>query len=98
VVSIRTEVMTIADLNSLVINAHVNQADVSRLKHDQKVEVTVEAVPGLKVMGTVERIAPQATIKNNIKGYAARIVLNNPDPGSAGMTANVKIPVARLRT
>jgi len=90
-----TEVLTIADLNSMVINAHVNQADVPRLKPEQKVEVTVEAVPGLKVVGVVERIAPQATIKNNIKGYAARIVLKNPDPRiRPGMTANVKIPVS----
>jgi hypothetical protein len=59
------------------------------------VEVTVEAVPGLRVNGIVERISPQATIKNNIKGYPARILLKNVDPRvRPGMTANVKIPVA----
>ena len=43
----------------------------------------------------VERIAPQATIKNNIKGFPARIVLKNVDPRvRPGMTANIKIPVA----
>ena len=90
-----TEVLTIADLNAMVINAHVNQADVPRLKMDQTVEVSVEAVTGLKVTGMVERIAPQATIKNNIKGFAARIALKNPDPRvRPGMTANIKIPVA----
>ncbi len=90
-----TEVLTIADLNSMVINAHVNQADVPRLKMDQTVEVAVEAVAGLKVTGIVERIAPQATIKNNIKGFAARIALKNVDPRvRPGMTANIKIPVA----
>jgi RND family efflux transporter MFP subunit len=90
-----TEVLTIADLNSMIINAQVNQADVPRLKPDQSVEVTIEAVPGLKVFGTVERISPQATIKNNLKGYAARIVLKDPDTRiRPGMTANVKIPVA----
>lgn len=90
-----TEVLTIADLASMVINAHVNQADVPRLKVDQTVEVTVEAVVGLSVTGRVERIAPQATIKNNIKGYAARILLKNVDDRvRPGMTANVKIPVA----
>ncbi len=90
-----SEVLTIADLNSMIINAQVNQADVPRLKAGQKVEVTVEAVPGLLVNGTVERISPQATIKNNIKGYPARIVLKNVDPRvRPGMTANVKIPVA----
>jgi HlyD family secretion protein len=90
-----TEVLTIADLNDMIINAHVNQADVPRLKPNQAVEVMIEAVAGLKVTGVVERIAPQATIKNNIKGYAARIVLKNVDPRvRPGMTANIKIPVA----
>src|SRR5205809_3535255 len=90
-----TEVLTIANLNEMVINAHINQADVTRLKIGQQVEVQVEAVPGLKVTGTVERIAPQATIKNNIKGFAARILLKNVDPRvRPGMTANVKIPIA----
>src|SRR4029077_3774702 len=74
-----------------------NQADVPRLKSGETVEVTVEAVAGLRVSGVVERIAPQATIKNNIKGYPARILLKNVDPRvRPGMTANVKIPVASV--
>src|ERR1043166_838876 len=90
-----TEVLTIADLNSMIINAQVNQADVPRLKVDQSVEVTVEAVAGLRATGIVERIAPQATIKNNLKGFAARIVLTNVDVRiRPGMTASVKIPIA----
>jgi HlyD family secretion protein len=90
-----TEVLTIADLASMVISAHVNQADVPRLKVNQTVEVAVEAVTGLRVNGIVERIAPQATIKNNIKGFSARIVLKNVDERiRPGMTANIKIPVA----
>lgn len=90
-----TEVLTIADLNNMIINAQVNQADVPRLKVGEIVDVTVEAVPGLRVTGEIERIYPQATIKNNIKGYPARIVLKNVDARiRPGMTANVKIPVA----
>src|SRR5215813_7081148 len=90
-----TEVLTIADLNSMIINAQVNQADVPRLKSGQTVEVTIEAVTGLQATGVVERISPQATIKNNIKGFAARIVLRNVDPRvRPGMTASVKIPIS----
>jgi HlyD family secretion protein len=90
-----TEVLTIADLNEMIINAHINQADVTRLSVEQRVDVEVEAVPGLKVVGTVERIAPQATIKNNIKGFASRILLRNVDKRiRPGMTANIRIPVA----
>jgi HlyD family secretion protein len=90
-----TEVLSIADLNAMIINAQVNQADVPRLKVGETVEVSVEAVPGLRSAGKVERLSPQAIIKNNIKGYPARIVLTNVDQRiRPGMTANVKIPVA----
>ncbi|HYE33705.1 MAG TPA: efflux RND transporter periplasmic adaptor subunit [Methylomirabilota bacterium] len=90
-----TEVLTIADLTDLIINAHINQADITRLHTGQQVEVSVEAVSGLVVTGKVERIAPQATIKNNIKGFAVRILLRNVEERiRPGMTANVRIPVA----
>jgi len=90
-----TEVLTIADLHNLIINAHINQADITRLHQDQEVEVSVEAVPGLTVAGRVERLAPQATIRNNIKGFAVRIFLKDVDKRiRPGMTANIKIPVA----
>lgn len=68
---------------------------MTRLTAGQTVDVQVEAVPGLRVAGVVERIAPQATIKNNVKGFAARILLKNVDKRiRPGMTANIKIPVA----
>jgi HlyD family secretion protein len=90
-----TEVLTIANLNDMIINAHINQADVSRLKTGQEVTAHVEAVPGLKVIGIVERIAPQATFKNNIKGFAVRITIKDPDRRvRPGMTANIEIPVS----
>lgn len=90
-----TEVMTVANLNDMIINVHVNQADVTRLTTGQIVDISVESVPGLAMKGTVERIAPQATIKNSIKGFAARILIKNIDPRvRPGMTSNIKIPVA----
>jgi RND family efflux transporter MFP subunit len=89
-----TEIMTIANLKEMIISAHMNQADVPRLKVGQQVDVEIEAVPGLTIKGTVERIAPQATIKNNIKGFATQIRLKNLDPRvRPGMTANMTIPL-----
>jgi HlyD family secretion protein len=90
-----TEVLTIANLNEMVINAHINQADVARLQPEQQVKAVVEAVPGLTVGGRIERIAPQATIRNNIKGFAVRILLTDVDQRiRPGMTANIEIPVS----
>lgn len=89
-----TEVLTIANLSDLIITAHINQADVVRLAQGQKVNVELEAVPGLKSVGTVDRVAPQATIRNGIKGFSTRILLKNPDEQvRPGMTANLSIPL-----
>ena len=90
-----TEVLTIANLTDLIISSHINQADVTRLKVGQAVTVSVEAVPGLKLVGSVDRIAPQATFRNGIKGYATRIILKNAEVAvRPGMTANLSIPLA----
>lgn len=90
-----TEVMSIANLNDMIVTAHINQADVVRLNQGQKVDINVESVPGLKINGKLERIAPQAIIKNGIKGFAARVQLKDVDPRiRPGMTAILNIPVA----
>jgi RND family efflux transporter MFP subunit len=89
-----TEVFTVANLADMVILAHVNQADVTRLKVGQAVSVEVEAVPGSKLVGTVDRIAPQATFKSGVKGFSTRILLRNAeDAVRPGMTANLSIPL-----
>src|SRR5688572_22816178 len=54
-----TEVMSIANLNDMIITAHINQADVIRLQPGQEVDVQVESVPGLKIKGRLDRVAPQ---------------------------------------
>ncbi|PHX93793.1 MAG: hypothetical protein CK546_08125 [Pedosphaera sp.] len=90
-----TEVLTVADLSELIINAHINQADVTRLTVNQRVQIEVEAVAGLKLFGRVDRIAPQATIKNGIKGFSTRIIVKNDEKSGVrpGMTANLTIPL-----
>ncbi len=92
-----TEILTIANLNDMIITAHINQADVTRMKNGQPVEVQVESVPGLRLKGEVERIAPQALIKNGIKGFSARIAIKNIDPRiRPGMTSILTVPVASV--
>lgn len=92
-----TEILTIANLNDMIITAHINQADVTRMKKGQPVEVQVESVPGLKMRGEVERIAPQAVIRNGIKGFSARIAIKELDPRiRPGMTSILSIPVASV--
>jgi len=90
-----TEIMTIANLGEMIVNAHVNQADVVRLQEGRSVEIRAESVPGVKMTGVVERIAPQAVIKNGIKGFSARVTIKDIDPRvRPGMPAVLSIPVS----
>jgi membrane fusion protein (multidrug efflux system) len=90
-----TEIMTIANLGEMIVNAHVNQADVVRLQEGRSVDIRAESVPGVKMTGIVERIAPQAVIKNGIKGFSARITIKEIDPRvRPGMPAVLSIPVS----
>lgn len=90
-----TEIMTIANLNDMIVNAHVNQADVIRLTPKQECLIQVESLPGVQMKGVIDRLAPQATIKNGIKGFAGRIVIKEMDKRvRPGMTATLNIPIA----
>ena len=89
------EISPAKDLKNLIVLSHVNQADVSRMAKHQIAKIEIEAVADLIIYGIVERIAPQATIRNNIKGFSTRIKLLTSNPAIIpGMTASISIPVA----
>ena len=97
-VSTGTLLMTLANLTDMLISAHVNQMDVTRMIEGQGVEVTVDAFEGTKLEGKIQLVAPIATIKNNIKGFAVDILVTSQDRRiRPGMSANVRIPIAHAK-
>jgi hypothetical protein len=65
------------------------------MNKEQPVKIEIEAITDLIIDGIVERIAPQATIRNSIKGFSTRIKLLTSNPAIIpGMTASISIPVA----
>lgn len=54
-------VLMLADLNNLYITANIEEKKLSRVKPGQKVDFTVDAVPGVKYKGRVESIG-EATL------------------------------------
>lgn len=97
-VSAGTLLMTLANLTDMLISTHVNQMDVTRMKEGQGVEVTVDAFEGTKLGGKIQLVAPIATIKNNIKGFAVDILVTSQDRRiRPGMSANVRIPIAHAK-
>jgi RND family efflux transporter MFP subunit len=53
-------IATLADLNSMEMDADVNESNLSQLRLSQPAEITVDAFPGRKWRARVRRIVPRA--------------------------------------
>ena len=89
-----TVLMTVADLRKMVIYAQVNQVDIAYIHKGEPANFTVESIKDTPMAGVVDLIYPQASVKNNVKGFQVWILIENPNKDlKPGMTADVVIPV-----
>lgn len=79
------------------ITVAVDELDISDVQEGQDVEITVEALPGASLGGTVSTISPIATLESGVVAYEVTIELNPTSaPLRADMTANATIIVGEL--
>jgi HlyD family secretion protein len=88
-----TPVLTVADLSILRIETtDLDEADLSRVKVGQVVEVTLDAIPGEVLLGRVTRIADMSQTSQGGSSFAVVIEFDKPDSRLRwGMTAFVDI-------
>lgn len=88
-------VMTILDLTALQIRADVPELDVGRLQVGQPVEVTVNALPGQALPGTVTAVDLLPGSGTSVQ-YGTVVTLSGPPPNlRPGMSASVAVTVAQ---
>ena len=93
-----TTLMTIANLSKLIVETHVNQVDVAKLGAKQEVKLTAESIKDEEMAAQVFHIAPVASIKNSVKGFSVRAVIDQPSPRlRPGMTVQITIPIANAQ-
>ncbi len=91
-----TTLMTVANLEKLLVQTHVNQVDVARLKVDQPVKLKVDSLKDVVMTGKINFIAPVATVKGSVKGFDIEATIENPSARlRPGMTVNLNIPIAK---
>jgi len=91
-----TTMMTVANLDKLLVMTHVNQVDVAKLKVDLPVKLKVDSLRDLTMDGKISFIAPVATVKTSVKGFEIEATIDNPSARlRPGMTVNLSIPIAK---
>ena len=90
-----TTLATLADLSRLIVDAHVNQLDISKIKLGDTVEVLGGADDSIRATAKINFIAPLATTKNNVKGFTVQAVLSGDTSAfRPGMTMAIRLPLA----
>jgi HlyD family secretion protein len=84
------------DLTKMQVETSVDEADIGRLKVDDRANFTVDAFPGETFSGTVTQIRKAPQIVQNVVTYTVIVGVENPSGKlMPGMTANVKLVVAQ---
>src|SRR5256885_2700576 len=83
------------DLTKMQVETSVDEADIGRIKLDDRATFTVDAFPGETFEGTVTQIRKAGQIVQNVVTYTVVVAVDNPAGKLLpGMTANVKMIVA----
>ncbi len=86
----------IVDPSHLDMTGLIDEVDVAGVKLGQDVDITLDALPGVDVSGTVTFISDAALIQAGVVLYPTTITLNNPDPQiKDGMSATADIIVQK---
>ena len=88
--------VNVADMNHLYVEADVDESDISKVKLDNQVTATLDAVPDLTLTGQVTAINPVSEVISDLVKYKVRVDLDPAADGTflpLGTTVNVVIQV-----
>jgi len=90
-----TCIMRIANMARLGVDLEISETDIVKMKKHAKVEVTLDALPGVVLPGSITMIAPQAEQSSGSRGsgkiFRVAVTLDEIHPAMRlGMTARVK--------
>jgi len=87
-----TVLMTVADVDTMIIKAGINEVDIGKIRLDQPVKITLDAYPKAKFDGVIERIAPAARLDEKVKVFDVEIGIDRQGAElRTGMTANIDV-------
>lgn len=93
-----TLIAVVGELNSVYIQADVDETDIGKVALGQPVKVIADAYSEKEFYGTVLRIAPMGAEVQNVTTFKVTAQVNNPQRLlKAGMNANVEIVAADLK-
>lgn len=82
----------VIDVSNLLISVDISDADIVQVTLDQTVAIAIEGLP-TTLVGQVSYIAPEATVRGNVRTYVVEITPEDADGLRPGMSAQVEIVI-----
>ena len=91
--SVGTTIATMADINKMIFEGKVDEAEVGKLKEGMKIEVSIGAIPNKVFPAVLEFISPQGVASNGVVQFQikAPIQLDSKYFIRAGYSANAEV-------
>ena len=92
-----TELMTLAQMDSLIFKGTVDEIDVGKLSEDMLAEIEIGALPNEKITGKVVRISPKAHKQEGATLFDVEIEIEDLGKSflRAGYSANADVIITR---
>ncbi len=95
-----TNLMSLANMNDLLFKGTVDEIDVGKLHEGMETKITIGALPGVIIMGTLDKIAPKAQKKDESTLFAVEIALIPSEQNKeivlrAGFSANAELIIQK---
>lgn len=92
-----TVLLQMADLSRVRDSTLVGESDIGRVRPGLTASVRVDAYPNRVFHGTVDKIAPQATVEQSVTMFPVLINIDNQDGAlMPGMNSDVSVLVSRV--
>lgn len=72
-----SSIVQLGDTTRMYVDVAVDEADIASVKVGQKVDVSLDAYPGVPFEGKVARIDPQAVVEQNVTLIHVRVEVSN---------------------
>ncbi|MDQ8193463.1 efflux RND transporter periplasmic adaptor subunit [Coraliomargarita sp. SDUM461004] len=93
-VSNGSDLLTIAQLDELFMEANINEVDVEKLYIGQPAFLRFDAIPNFEVEGKISVIAPSARKDGNVRVFPIEVVFEVADNRvRPGISATVEVPI-----
>lgn len=92
-----TVLMPVADVSRLLIETDVNEIDSPRIHAGMPASITFDTIRDQTFPGTIETVAPSATLKDKIRVFRVRIRFDGaPPPVKPGISANIALTIEKV--